>query len=133
MQTAQAQTVVVVDDDSDLVDLTVMILEAAGHTAHGATNAIHALDLVIASNADILLLDYMMPNLSGGAVGKAVREHAEAAKVKIVMVSATPEEVVRNEFDRYDAFMQKPVDPDRLLRMVEDLGKSMPLSHIPYE
>ncbi len=40
------------------------------------------------------------------------------------MVSATPEEVVRTEFDRYDAFMQKPVDPDRLLRLVEDLGKS---------
>ena len=125
MQTAQAQTVVVVDDDSDLVDLTVMILEAAGHTAHGATNALHALDLVMASNADILLLDYMMPNLNGGAVGKSVRGHAEAGKVKIVMVSATPEEVVRNDFDRYDAFMQKPVDPDRLLRMVEDLGSRM--------
>ena len=125
IQTAQAQTVVVVDDDSDLVDLTVMILEAAGHTAHGATNPVHAVDLIIASGANILLLDYMMPNLSGGTVGKSVRGHAEAGKVKIVMVSATPEEVVRTEFDQYDAFMQKPVDPDHLLRTVEDLGSRM--------
>ncbi len=80
MQTAQAQTVVVVDDDSDLVDLTVMILEAAGHIAHGATNAVHAVDLVSASDADILLLDYMMPNLSGGAVGSQSESTSKLAR-----------------------------------------------------
>ncbi len=126
MQTAHAQTLVVVDDDSDLVDLTVMILETAGHTAHGATNALHAVDLVVTSNADVLLLDYMMPNMTGGAVGKAIREHSDVGTIKIVMMSATPEEVVRSDFDQYDAFMQKPVDPDRLLRLVEDLGKPSP-------
>ena len=123
MKTAQPQTVVVVDDDIDLVDLTVMILETAGHTAHGATSATHALDLVVASNADILLLDYMMPNLTGADVGKALRGRAGLGHVKIVMVSATPEDIVRSNFDQYDGFMQKPVDPNRLLGMVEDLAK----------
>lgn len=126
MQTARARTLVVVDDDRDLVDLTVMILETAGHTAHGATNALHAVDLVVASNADIMLLDYMMPNMTGGDVGKAVRARTDLGQIKIVMMSATPEAVVRAEFDQYDAFMQKPVDPDGLLRMVEDLGKLNP-------
>ncbi len=122
VQTACAKTIVVVDDEVDLVDLTVMILEGAGHTAHGATHGPGGITLVVEHDADVLLVDYMMPNMTGGAVGKVLRSHPTMGEIKIVMVSGTSEETVRAEFDQFDAFLRKPVQPHQLLRTVEDLS-----------
>ena len=121
VRTAAAKNIVVVDDEPDQVDLTVMVLEAAGHTAHGTTDSKAALALVVDHVADLLVVDFMMPNMSGGAVGKALRAHPSASGTKIVMMSGTPEEIVRADFDQFEVFLQKPVHADRLLRTVEDL------------
>ena len=119
--TTRPKTIVVVDDEPDLVDLMVMVLEAAGHTAHGATRGDAALTLAVEHVPDLLLIDYMMPNMSGGELGKALRSLPELRQAAIVVISGTPEDTVRSEFDQFDLFLQKPVHPDRLLRIVEDL------------
>ena len=121
VKTAAAKNIVVVDDEADQVDLTVMVLEAAGHTTHGTTSGKTALELVNEHTADLLLVDFMMPLMNGGAVGKALRAHPTMGRTKIVMISGTPEDVVRAEFDEFEVFLQKPVHADRLLRTVEDL------------
>lgn len=123
MRTACARTIVVVDDESDLVELTIMILEAAGHIAYGATQGEAGLALVVEHTPDVLLVDYMMP-MSGGVLGKAVRSLPGLQQTTIVIISGTPEELVRAEFDQFDLFLKKPVHPNRLLRMVEDLKVS---------
>lgn len=120
-RTAAAKSIVVVDDDADQVHLTVMVLEAAGHAAHGTTRSEAAVELVVEHIADLVLFDYMMPNMSGGALGKAVRANPSLQHTKIVMMSGTPEGTVRSVFDQFDVFLQKPVHPHRLLRTVEDL------------
>ena len=121
IKTAAAKRIVVVDDEPDQVDLTVMVLEAAGHKAHGTTDGKAALGLVIDHEADLLVVGFMMPDMGGGAVGRALRAHPSANQTKIVMMSGTPEEIIRADFDQFEVFLQKPVHADRLLRTVEDL------------
>ena len=113
------RTIVVVDDEPGLVELTVLVLEAAGHTAYGATHGETALALVVKHRPDLLLVDIMMPGMSGGGLGKAVRDLSDLQRLRIVIVSGTPEEIVRAEFDQFDIFLKKPVHPDQLLRVVE--------------
>lgn len=121
VRTAVPRTIVVVDNESDLVELTVMILEAAGHTAYGATCGEAALALAVKHRPDLMLVDLMMPNMSGGDLSKAVRDLPDLQQVRIVIVSGSPEDAVRAEFDQFDLLLKKPVHPDQLLRVVEEL------------
>lgn len=121
LRTAAAKNIVVVDDEADQVNSTVMVLEAAGHRAYGTTSGEKALDLVGEHIADLLLLDFMMPTMNGAAVGRNLRADPTKASTKIVIMSGTPEDTVRADFDQFDVFLQKPVHPDRLLRTIEDL------------
>ena len=121
VRTAHPRTIVVVDDEPDLVELTVMILEAAGHRAHGAIRSEAAFALAVEYTPDVLLMDYMMPNKNGGELGKAVRSLPALRRTTIVIISGTSEATVRGEFDQFDLFLTKPVHPDQLLRMLEDL------------
>ena len=98
-----------------------MALEAVGHTAHGTTDSTLALELIVRLLADILVLDFMMPKLSGGAIARALRADPSLARTKIIMMSGTQEEVVRADFYQFEVFLQKPIAADRLLRTVEDL------------
>ena len=121
VKTGSAKNIIVVDDEGDQVDLTVMVLKAAGHTAHGTTDPRAVLGLLVEQVADLLVVDFVMPGMSGGALGRAIRAHPSVGRTKIVVISGTAEDVVRADFDQYEAFLQKPVHPDRLLRTVEDL------------
>ena len=119
--TACAKTIVVVDDEPDLVELTVMILEAAGHRVYGATQGEMGLQLVLEHTPHLLLVDFMMPGMSGGELSNAVRSHVPRLATKIVMASGTAEAMVRAQFRSFDLFLKKPVHPDQLLNIVKDL------------
>jgi two-component system phosphate regulon response regulator PhoB len=117
----RAPTVVVVDDLRDLAEVTAMLLEADGYQVHCAEDGLSGLRLALESRADLVLLDHRMPHMTGGEVGKALRAHPETRDTKIVMVSATPEPIVRRAFDDYDEFIVKPYRPAGLLRTVRSL------------
>ena len=121
VRTARPRTIVVVDDEPDLVELTVMILDGAGHCAYGATQGEAGIALVVEHTPDLLLVDYQMPGISGGELGKAVRSLPGLQHTTIVIVSGSSEETVRAEFDQFDLFLKKPAQPDRLLRLLEDM------------
>src|SRR6185437_4998197 len=102
LKTAAVKKIIVVDDEPDQVDLAVMALEAAGHEAHGTTDSPATLGLVLKHVADLLVVDFMMPKMSGGEVGRMLRAHPTARQIKIVMMSGTPEEDVRADFDKFE-------------------------------
>ena len=112
-QTAPAR-VLVVEDDRDLADLYTEWL-ADTYTVETAYNGTDALEQVD-ETVDVVLLDRMMPGLSGGEVLEAVRD-AEADP-RVVMVSAvTPDlDIVQMGFD---AYLEKPVDATTLHETVD--------------
>ena len=106
--------VLVVEDDHSLADLYTEWL-ADSYTVETAYNGTDALEQVD-ETVDVVLLDRMMPGLSGGAVLEAVRDSEPDPRV--VMVSAvTPDlDVVKMGFD---AYLEKPVDATALHETVD--------------
>ncbi|MFC6411162.1 response regulator [Planobispora longispora] len=72
-------TVLVAEDDSDIRDLIVFKLEQTGHTVIAVGDGSAALRLARERTPDIVLLDVMMPGMSGIDVCRELRQHAETA------------------------------------------------------
>lgn len=83
-----AYTILVVDDDSDLIRLYVLMLERGGFAVVTASDGEKALDIVSQSPPDLILLDDIMPGLNGHEVCRAIRANPETAHIPVVMCSA---------------------------------------------
>lgn len=85
--------VLVVDDEKDLCELLVYNLTKAGYETSVANNGRQALDAVAKRTPDLILLDVMLPELSGTEVASRVRTNPTTAHVPIMMLTAKGEEV----------------------------------------
>jgi len=84
----EANKVLVVDDEHSLVELCRIILESAGFCVRTALNGTEALDLIRQDMPDIVLLDVMMPGMSGIEVCRHIRQKFSAHKPCIFMYTA---------------------------------------------
>ena len=113
--------IVVIDDIADLVDSVVMLLEMSGYDAFGETAGASGIRRSAEVGADLVVLDFLLPEMNGAEIGAALRADPLLAAVKILMVSATPEAMVRHSFSDYDGFLAKPVFAEDLLSAIERL------------
>jgi two-component system copper resistance phosphate regulon response regulator CusR len=82
------QTVVVIEDQQAIAELLCEVLDDAGYTSHCAPTAIGAAKFCREVGADIVLLDVMMPDLSGWAVLDELRSHPHTRETPVVITSA---------------------------------------------
>ena len=122
---APQRTIVVIDDVADLVDSVVMLLEMSGYIAFGETRGASGIRKAAEVGADLVLLDFLLPEMTGAEIGAALRAEPSLAALKILVVSATPEAMVRHSFSDYDGFLVKPVFAEDLLAAINRLiGRS---------
>lgn len=84
------EKILVVDDEKNIVEILSFNLKKEGYTVVPAYDGQEALDLFVSENPDLVLLDVMMPKLSGYDVCRKIRE---TSKVPIIMVTARSEDV----------------------------------------
>jgi CheY-like chemotaxis protein len=117
--------VLVVDDDAEIRETLSALLQHEGYTVFRAENGKQALEQLrqIHPHPSCVLLDLMMPVMSGWEVLEEVSESAELSRIPIVVVSAMCAPGAK-------ACLQKPVDLDELLEVVDSCccGKDLPLS-----
>ncbi|WP_439588359.1 response regulator [Hydrogenophaga sp.] len=116
--------VLVVEDEYGNAEVLQMLLESAGYRVAIASNGKAAMDLLQGEKPALILSDFMMPTMNGGELGEAVRRHASLTHTPFIFMSATSEDVVREVFRDYDAFLPKPFDVDTLLLLVARLIES---------
>lgn len=118
--------VLIVDDDPEIVDLLVDIIgKDARFEVKTASNGFDAGSLTKEFRPDILLLDYMLPDINGNVVCQRVRSDADLAHTKIIIVSGavSPAEIENLKAAGADDFVKKPFDIQKLLdRMAELVG-----------
>lgn len=85
--------ILVVDDERDLVDLLLINLRRAGYRTSAASNGREALALLQKDRPDLVILDIMMPEISGIEVASRMRANPDLARIPIVMLTAKGEEV----------------------------------------
>ena len=108
--------IMVADDDPLASALVCFKLEAAGHRVLPVANGQAALDAINAEVPDILILDSMMPVLSGQQVLQRVRENPATAALPIIMLTARKgqDDVVAALESGVDDYITKPFMPDEL-------------------
>src|SRR5262245_23617961 len=109
--------VLVVDDETDLVQIVSDRLAAAGYRVLTARDGIEALARVREAQPGCIILDLKMPRLSGFEALPAIRQAAPAARV--IVLTGSPNRPLRDECRARgaDDFMLKPFDPGELLRL----------------
>jgi two-component system sensor histidine kinase ChiS len=119
-------TVLVVDDDPAIRQYVGDILELEGHTVHSAADGHAALAAIEADRPDCVLLDIMMPGMSGHQVLAAVRKADRGPRLPVVMLTAAADEAQAwKAWDSgVDYFLPKPFDVDQLLRFLDYLFAS---------
>jgi CheY-like chemotaxis protein len=115
--------VLVVDDDAEIRETLSALLEHEGYTVLSAENGKQALEHLHQTTPSCVLLDLMMPVMSGWEVLEEVQESAELSTIPIVVVSAMCAPGARH-------CLQKPVDLDELLDVVDRCccGRELPIS-----
>src|SRR5262245_57787478 len=115
--------VLVVDDYEPNLRGLGQLLERANYKVLTATNGAEALDVVNRDRPDLILLDVMMPGISGLDVCTAVKQDAKTCLTPVVLISGAHErQVVIAGLDAgADDFLDKPVDPEELYTRVRSL------------
>jgi CheY-like chemotaxis protein len=114
--------ILIVDDIDDNVALLKTLLETEGYSVETATGGWAALRQIKARCPDLILLDIMMPDMSGYEVIERIRNKLELPTVPIVLVTAYTD-ISREEGLAMGAncLLRKPIDSNELLACVKRL------------
>ena len=82
------KTILVVDDEPNIVDLLLFNLQKEGYNTLVATDGITAVDMALKEKPDLILLDVMIPKLDGISVCKKIRYALNISNIPILMISA---------------------------------------------
>lgn len=118
---AGRETILLVDDDRAVREVTRRILDGRGYTVLTATSGEEALDLALSLDEppDLLLTDVVMPGIGGERLATEVREIFPGIPV-LFMSGYTESKLVHGASDDSN-FVPKPFDPDTLARCVREV------------
>ena len=117
-----AKTILLVDDDSEIIDSMQTVLESRGYSVLIARDGNQGLVMAESEKPDLIVLDMMMPKRSGFLVLERLRR-SHSVPMRIIMITA-------NEGSRHkayaemlgvDDYIRKPFAMDRLLDSVDRL------------
>jgi two-component system, OmpR family, alkaline phosphatase synthesis response regulator PhoP len=116
-------TVLIVDDNPQNVELLQAFLESLPVKIVTAADGVEALEKVAAFKPDLILLDIMMPRMSGFQVCKRVKGDAKTKDIQVLMVTALNElgDIEQATECGTDDFVSKPVNKFELLTRVKSL------------
>src|SRR5262245_51832323 len=116
-------TILIVDDNPQNVELLQAFLESLPAKIVTAVDGVDALEKVHQYNPDLILLDIMMPRMSGFQVCKRIKADPKTRDIQVLMVTALNElgDIEQASESGTDDFVSKPVNKFELLTRVKSL------------
>jgi DNA-binding response OmpR family regulator len=115
--------ILIVDDEDDILNLVRLILEDAGFECETARNGKEGLSMIHQQNFDLVLLDIMMPVLTGWEVLHFLRDNEQTRNLPVAMLTARAfsAETPGIEITAYSDYIMKPFEPDDLVERVRKI------------
>ncbi|MFZ6765285.1 response regulator [Pseudoroseomonas sp. WGS1072] len=110
-------TILLVEDNSDLRSLLLQMLRRSGFRARGARNAVEMREIMSNSHVDLLLLDVMLPGISGFDICREVRARSSLPIILLTALGEATDRVIGLELGA-DDYMVKPPDPRELVARI---------------
>ncbi len=122
-ETKSTPVVLVVDDNQQNLELLLAYLEDVDCRTVSASDGIQALELIKDCAPDLILLDVMMPRMSGFEVCRRVKGDPKTADIPVIMVTALNElgDIERAISSGTDDFLSKPINKWELLTRVRTM------------
>jgi CheY-like chemotaxis protein len=116
-----AKAILVADDDPDILSIVAMSLEAQGYLVYKATNGREAVDLARANRPDLVLMDMMMPVLSGYEAVGELKADETTRDIPVVGLSA---KAMSTDMERatdvgIDGYITKPFRIAQVLAVID--------------
>jgi signal transduction histidine kinase len=114
----RARRVVIVDDNVDAADSLALVLQLDGHVTRTGYSAQDALDLAVAFEPEVMLLDIGLPEMDGYEVARRIRASGRPAGVKLIALTGygQVDDLRRAQEAGFDDHLVKPVDFETLSR-----------------
>ncbi|KEI69349.1 phosphate regulon transcriptional regulator PhoB [Endozoicomonas elysicola] len=111
------KTILIVDDEAPIREMIAMALEMAGYQCLEAADAKQAHSLVVDSRPDLILLDWMLPDISGIELARRLKRDQLTAEIPIIMLTAKGEEdhKIQGLETGADDYITKPFSPRELV------------------
>jgi DNA-binding response OmpR family regulator len=114
----RAGTIVIVEDDGDILELLRELFEEEGWNVRACADGREALSTISRSAASLVLLDLVLPGLDGSEILRKLRDAPSTAHLPVlVMTAGAPSEPVPGA----NGFIQKPFSADDLLALIARL------------
>jgi len=116
------KTILIADDEPNIVISLEFLLQQDGYRVEVARDGVEAMEAIAAHVPDLVLLDVMLPRLSGYDVCQRVRQNPAWREVKILMLTAKGREVevAKGMALGADAYVTKPFSTQELLARIRD-------------
>ena len=116
--------IMVVDNEPDIVDLTRTVLEIGGYEVLPAYSGEECLKKLCKNKVDLILLDIMMPGLSGWDVFNRVKKKYSDVKIAFMSVLEITDKRKKVLLDEgLSEYIMKPFDKDYLLDTIDNILK----------
>ncbi len=116
-----AKKILAVDDEKHIVRLIQVNLERAGYEVVTANDGLQALEVVAKETPDLIVLDWMMPQLNGMETLKRLKQNDTTKDIPVIMLTAKSQDVdvLRGWQSGVDCYLTKPFNPMELLTFVK--------------
>ena len=120
--------ILLVDDDVEFCEATKLLLESNGYEVITAHDGKEGLAKVRAEKPDIVILDVMMPEMSGYDICVVMKEDSDLKGIPVILLTAVDQALFQTTYTKVmglmteaDDYIPKPVEPEVLVKRVQDL------------
>lgn len=141
-----SKRILIIDDEPDIVTFLGAVLEENGYSSMSAQDGVEGLETLRREKPDLVLLDLMMPKKSGITMFQELRKDPELGQIPVVVVTGVSEvtgvdfrnfmykQPLKDEkkfvettgltkFTIPDGYVEKPIDPDELMKAIRNALK----------
>jgi PAS domain S-box-containing protein len=117
--------VLIVEDNADARESLSLLLRLSGHEVETSENAMEGLEKLAAFAPDVMLVDVGLPGMDGYDLARRVRERPAARGVALIALTGygQTEDRRRAQEAGFDVHLTKPVEPDRLRKVLDELAR----------